>query len=129
MLEPIRPPKPRIVIKADCVILDTGHVDVLHDDWASALADAERICRDWRTRMAAFLADFGAHGMMQGEVRAIALEDGVERDASCGLENCECPEHDYVPPAGVYLTIRLDDKSAPVRGAHLGPVVLTWPDV
>lgn len=63
MREPIRPPKPRIVLMADCVILDTGHADVLHDDWPSALAHAERICRDWRRRMVEFLADVevGSH--------------------------------------------------------------------
>ena len=65
---------------------------------------------------------------MRGVVRAIALEDGIERDPYCGLEACECPDHDFVLPAGVYLTIRLDDDSPAARGIHLGPVELTWPD-
>ena len=55
MREPIRPPKPRIVLRADCVILDTGHADVLFDDWEAALRHAERICRDYRARLWAWM--------------------------------------------------------------------------
>lgn len=65
---------------------------------------------------------------MLGEVRAIALEDGIQRDPFCGLEGCECPDHEFIYPAGVYLTIRLDADSPAVRGIHLSRVKLTWPD-
>ena len=50
-----------------------------------------------------------AEDEMVGDVRIIAWEDGIERGPDCGLEDCECPEHDYpARPAGTYITIRFD---------------------
>ena len=46
---------------------------------------------------------------MVGEVRAIAFEDGKDYGPECGIEDCECPDHDYPPrSAGTYMTIRFD---------------------
>lgn len=48
--------------------------------------------------------------VMTGEIRTAAWEDGIEREPYCGLEDCECPDHDGPPPpAGTYITIRLDE--------------------
>lgn len=47
---------------------------------------------------------------MTGTIRTASFEDGVERPPFCGLEDCECPDHDGPPiPAGTYITIRLDE--------------------
>lgn len=64
---------------------------------------------------------------MNGDVRAIAIEDGIAPALLCGLEGCECPDHEFVYPAGVYLTIRLDGDNPPITGAHFGPVTIVWP--
>ena len=65
---------------------------------------------------------------MRGEVRIVTLEDSVKREPFCGLEDCACPDHDFVYPEGVYITVRLDPGHPAIVGAHLGPVELTWPD-
>lgn len=57
---------------------------------------------------------------MTGQIRGLTFEDGEPSEPSCGLEDCECPDHDVTaPPAGTYLTIRLDGEPAvgfwPVR--------------
>lgn len=47
---------------------------------------------------------------MTGEIRGLAFEDGKPHRYDCGLDGCECPDHDESPrPAGTYITIRLDD--------------------
>lgn len=52
---------------------------------------------------------------MTGRIVTAAFEDGVDRPPFCGLEDCECPDHDVPPvPAGTYVTIRLDEDY-PVR--------------
>ena len=44
-----------------------------------------------------------------GQIVTASLENGKTR-VECGLEDCECPEHDWpVPPAGTYITVRLDE--------------------
>lgn len=51
---------------------------------------------------------------LTGRIVAVALEDGIEREPCCGLERCECPDHDGPPPpAGTYITILLD-RDVPV---------------
>jgi len=51
---------------------------------------------------------------MNGEIVTASFEDGVERAPDCGLEECDCPDHEGAPrPAGTYITIRLDED-APV---------------
>ena len=51
---------------------------------------------------------------MTGQIVTASFEDGVEREPGCGLEDCECPDHEGGPrPAGTYITIRLD-ADAPV---------------
>lgn len=48
---------------------------------------------------------------MTGQIRGLAFEDGQTREAYCGLEDCECPDHDDPPrPTGTYITVRLDDS-------------------
>lgn len=47
---------------------------------------------------------------MTGQIHTVALEDGIERAPYCGLEDCECPDHEYALPAGTYITIRLDEE-------------------
>lgn len=64
---------------------------------------------------------------MFGVVRAIAWEDGAEREPGCGLEDCECPDHEYTWPEGSYLTVRVDDAFA-LRGIHMGRVKITYLD-
>lgn len=47
---------------------------------------------------------------MTGKIVTASFEDGVDRGAECGLEDCECPEHSYGPrPAGTYILVRLDE--------------------
>ncbi|MFZ4843933.1 hypothetical protein [Mycetocola saprophilus] len=47
----------------------------------------------------------------EGRIVTLQFEDGVERGPYCGLEDCECPDHGYgPPPAGHYVTIRLDGE-------------------
>ena len=46
---------------------------------------------------------------MTGQIVTIAFEDGKSR-LDCGLEDCECPEHEgRIAPAGTYVTVRLDE--------------------
>lgn len=46
---------------------------------------------------------------MVGEIRGIAWEDGIDHGPDCGLEDCECPDHEGpVRREGTYITIRLD---------------------
>jgi hypothetical protein len=59
---PLMPPKPRIKQAGECWVLDTGHAAVLHDTWPDALAHAERICRNYRTRAKQALAFFDGFG-------------------------------------------------------------------
>lgn len=48
---------------------------------------------------------------LEGRIVTLAFEDGVKREPYCGLEDCECPDHEYGPsPAGHYITIRLDGE-------------------
>ena len=52
---------------------------------------------------------------LTGVIVGASFEDGVERPTSCGLEDCECPDHDSPPlPAGTYIKVLLDDEDAPV---------------
>lgn len=52
---------------------------------------------------------------MTGQIVTASFEDGVERETYCGLDDCECPDHEGpARPAGTYLTIRLDDEDAPI---------------
>lgn len=45
-----------------------------------------------------------------GQIVTASFEDG-ESQVDCGLEGCECPEHEQSPPpAGTYITIRLDGE-------------------
>lgn len=49
--------------------------------------------------------------VMTGEIRALAFEDGKDHGIICGLEDCECPDHDDPPRrAGTYITVRLDGQ-------------------
>jgi hypothetical protein len=53
--------------------------------------------------------------ILAGQIVTVAFEDGVEHEPYCGLEDCECPDHDGPPrPAGTYITIRLDDPEASI---------------
>ncbi len=47
---------------------------------------------------------------MTGEIRALTFEDGKPHRYDCGLDGCECPDHedDTPRPAGTYITVRLD---------------------
>ena len=48
--------------------------------------------------------------VMTGQIVTASFEDGLDHDFLCGLEGCECPEHEGSPrPAGTYITIHLDD--------------------
>jgi hypothetical protein len=57
---PVTPPKPRITLRKDGALLDTGHADVLHGSWAEAIQHSARICRDYRTRLACWVNAFAA---------------------------------------------------------------------
>lgn len=47
---------------------------------------------------------------MSGQIVTASFDDGEDHGFLCGLEDCECPEHEGSPrPAGTYITIRLDD--------------------
>lgn len=51
---------------------------------------------------------------MSGQIVTAMFEDGVEREPDCGLENCDCPDHEGPPrPAGTYVLVKLD-QDAPV---------------
>lgn len=51
---------------------------------------------------------------MGGQIVTASFEDGLDHGFLCGLDECECPEHEGSPrPAGTYITIRLDED-APV---------------
>lgn len=46
---------------------------------------------------------------MTGRIVAASFETGGS-NFDCGLERCECPEHEAPPlPAGTYVTVRLDE--------------------
>lgn len=48
-----------------------------------------------------------------GQIVSLAFEDGKNNNYMCGLEDCECPDHEADPaPRGTYVTIRLDDEDA-----------------
>lgn len=48
--------------------------------------------------------------VMTGQIVTASFEDGKDREPYCGLEECECPDHEGPPrPAGTYITIHLDD--------------------
>ena len=45
---------------------------------------------------------------MTGQIVTASFEDGQGSEL-CGLEDCECPQHEYAPrPKGTYITVRLD---------------------
>ena len=49
---------------------------------------------------------------MKGQIVTASFEDGLDHDFLCGLEDCECPEHEGSPlPAGTYVTVRLDEDA------------------
>lgn len=49
---------------------------------------------------------------MRGRIVHLALEDGKNTPYLCGLEDCECPDHDEQPrEAGTYVTVRLDEPA------------------
>lgn len=51
---------------------------------------------------------------LAGQIVTVSFESGDD-NYECGLEGCECPDHDGAPPtAGMYVTVRLD------REARLG---------
>lgn len=57
---------------------------------------------------------------MAGRIVTASFEDGKDHGIICGLEGCECPDHEGpVVPAGTYITIRLDEDCSiglwPVR--------------
>src|SRR5690606_38343371 len=58
-----------------------------------------------------------------GQVVTLAFEDGRSALASwCDLEDCECPVHEEAaPPAGTYVTVRMDGDPA----VGLGRVKIT----
>lgn len=46
---------------------------------------------------------------MRGQIVGATFEDGKDHGAGCGLEGCECPDHEGPPRnPGTYLTVRLD---------------------
>lgn len=46
---------------------------------------------------------------MTGRIVSASFETG-RNDSVCGLDGCECPEHEAAPiPAGTYVTVRLDE--------------------
>lgn len=59
----------------------------------------------------------------RGTLSAVMFEDG-KRIFDCGLEDCECPEHENPPlPPGVYVTVRLpEDARVPLSR----DVSVTW---
>lgn len=49
-------------------------------------------------------------GRMAGKIVTASFEDGKVHKDACGLEDCECPDHEGEPlPAGTYITVRLDE--------------------
>lgn len=51
-----------------------------------------------------------ARGML-GSIVTASFEDGEDYGPLCGLDACECPEHDYPPkPMGTYITVKLDEN-------------------
>ncbi len=47
------------------------------------------------------------------QIVTVAFEDGGEYAFKCGLEGCECPEHETAPlPAGTYVTLRFEGDHA-----------------
>ena len=52
----------------------------------------------------------GVDEIWRGRIVTASFENGTG-DLDCGLEECECPEHEQPPrPAGTYVTVRLVDK-------------------
>ena len=46
---------------------------------------------------------------MSGKIVTASFEDGIDHGPLCGMDDCECPDHDgRIIPAGTYITIRLD---------------------
>ena len=62
-----------------------------------------------------------------GRVVAAQFSDGLvpvwAHGTPCGLEGCECPEHEWdaenPTPAGTYITIKLDHDSPVTLGQRL----------
>ena len=56
--------------------------------------------------------------LLEGRVCEARFSDGAYHGAACGLEDCECPEHEWDAEhplsAGTYITLRLT-TDAPVR--------------
>lgn len=51
--------------------------------------------------------------LITGEPITYDFHDGEPREAACGLEDCECPDHeweyDHPRPKGLYVTFRIDE--------------------
>lgn len=59
---------------------------------------------------------------LPGRIVEASLIKAGDVPLECGLENCECPEHEVSPwPPGTYVTVRLSED-VPVG---LGDVTLT----
>ena len=63
---------------------------------------------------------------LTGTVTGAQFSDGKPREIDCGLDLCDCPEHEWdaehPTPAGTYITVRLDED-APVG---FGRVTVTY---
>jgi hypothetical protein len=68
--------------------------------------------------------------LIEGRVCEARFSDGAFHGAACGLEECECPEHEWEAehpiPAGTYLTLRLTEDVGVTLGASWA---LIGPDV
>lgn len=97
-------------------------VDVVMKRWSNDNDTIRRGDGDWSWKglaetavqalaQAGLLAHAFPHGPdIAGKIVTASFEDGAERGPDCGLEYCECPEHEGKPrPAGTYVTVRLDE--------------------
>lgn len=45
---------------------------------------------------------------MHGQIVTIEFVE-ADRNYVCGLEDCECPDHDFERKPGTYVTVRMDE--------------------
>ena len=63
---------------------------------------------NWPCQPPPVLPSSGVDEIWRGRIVTASFENGTG-DLDCGLEECECPEHEQPPrPAGTYVTVRLD---------------------